>query len=379
MSINPTKKDDDKPASRQEAESETGVADAEDLLGRSREALSASVVDFVEPEQSTTQTDEAAIDEGTPGAEERPLAALLRPNVLPVIGGALSGALAAIMAVFVLTELRPPMDPRLEPMAEHLGTFTQRMRDQENGLRAVEVDLVRTLAQQTEVKAAVVKQNAQIATALGQVKAVSDQIRAENGPGSSVFGVAVVQLADSIDAGRPFEAEWVNLFSLTVGEPELRAGLQRLLPFSRSGVYTIAELRHELRADAEQAGLTIAKPENFFWIAADYLQKQLGLPLGVSPAAQAAEAALTESDRRLAKGDIGGAVKLVADLGTPFAEGFGAWTEAARRRALANVVATRLTEVARREISLRARRRAAVQNGQAPDRERRALPLSATR
>jgi hypothetical protein len=270
------------------------------------------------------------------------------------------------------------MDPRVEPLARHVGTFTERMLVQETSLRAVEVDLVRTLDQQANVSAEVAKQNVAIEAALGQVAMVAKQLQAESGPGSSVFGVAVAQLADSIARGRPFEAAWVNLFALTAGEPELRARLQRLLPFSRSGVDTIDGLRGRIRNGAAQAELTIARLDDIFWIAADYLQTQLGFPIGASPATRAAEAALTEADRRLASGDLKGAIALVDDLALPYAETFDTWLEAARRRDLADGIASELTLIARREISKRARRQASAQGAELRDNNGRTAPLRMT-
>jgi hypothetical protein len=249
---------------------------------------------------------------------------------------------------------------------------------QETSLRAVEVDLVRTLDQQANVSAEVAKQNVAIQAALGQVAMVAKQLQAESGPGSSVFGVAVAQLADSIDRGRPFEAAWVNLFALTGGEPKLRVRLQRLLPLSRAGVDTIDGLRGRIRNSATLADLTIARPDDIFWIAADYLQNQLGFPIGATPATRAAEAALTEADRRLANGDLKVAIALVGDLGLPFAETFGPWLKVARRRALADDIASELTIIARRAISKRTRRQASAQGAELRGNKGKTAPLHMT-
>jgi len=359
MSVNSPKWNVDKPVTRIEPETESDVVDNAKASGGRTETTAGSVLGIVEGQRAEPQA--AVSDEGTADSGVAPWKALLRPNALPVIVGGLSGALAAIIAVLLLTVLRPPMDPRVAPLAQNVGAFNERMQTQETSLRAVEVDLVGTLNRQAEVSSEVAKQNAEIETVREQVAAVSEQIRAESGPGSSIFGVAVVQLADGISLGRPFEAEWVNLFALTVNEPKLRADLQRLLPFARGGVDTIAGLRHRLRAEADRVELVIARPNDIFWVTADYLQTQLGLSLGATPAEKAAEAALTEADRRLVSGDVEGAIELVADLGLPFADGFGAWLEAARYRNLADAVAAKLTMVARQEISARARQRASAQ------------------
>lgn len=378
MSINVPEWDDDKPATQHGAETSSDTSEETKLSPRQSESPSVSVVGIVERESPDPELAVAADDARPVETGTAPLMALLAPATLPVIIGGLSGAIAAILAVIVLAEFHPPMDPRVEPLARHVGTFTERMLAQETSLRAVEVDLVRTLDRQADVSAEVAKQNVSIQTALGQVAMVSEQLRVESGPGSSVFGVAVVQLSDGIARGRSFEAEWVNLFALTAGEPSLRARLQRLLPFSRSGVDTIDGLRDRIRAGAKRARLTIARPDDIFWIAADYLQTQLGLPLGTTPAMRAAEAALTEADRRLASNDVPGAIALVADLGLPFADAFGTWLEAARRRDLADGVANELTMLARRKISERARRLASVKGTDLRNMKRRTAPLRLT-
>jgi hypothetical protein len=363
MSINSTNWGDDMPSTQSKAEAKSDAPDVAESLGRPSETEDAKVIGLVEVEQHGPESEATAADAGSVASGAPLWTALLRSSALPVVVGGLSGAIVAIAAVFVMAELRPPMDPRVEPLAQQIGGFTQRMQSQESSLRAVEIDLVRTLNQQADVSAEVVKQNTAIEMALGQVAAVSEQIRADNGPGSSVFGVAVVQLADSIAHGRPFEAEWVNLFGLTVDESELQDTLQSLLPFARSGVDTVAGLRLWLRDGASRVDLAIARPDSILWVAADYLQTQLGLPLGTTPAEQAAEAMLTEADRRLADGNVEGAIEIIADLGLPFADSFTAWLEAAHRRDLADKVAAELTTVARREISERARRRASAQSG----------------
>lgn len=363
MTINSPDWDGERPAKQPEAEVKSGTSSEENSLERQREIKNPNVIGIAETERHRPEPEATVADVGPVESGAPPWTALLRSSVLPVVVGGLSGAIVAVGAVLVLTELRPPMDPRVEPLTQLLGTFTQRMQSQETSLRAVEVDLVRTLDKQAEVSVEVAKQNAAIEMTLGQVAMLSEQLRAENGPGSSVFGVAVVQLADSIALGRPFEAEWVNLFALTVDESELQAELQGLLPFARSGVDTVAGLRQRLRDSASRVDLEIARPGDILWIAANYLQTQLGLPLGTTPAEQAAEAVLTETDRRLAKSDVEGAIELIDDLGLPFADGFGAWLEAARRRDLADRVAAELTMVARREISKRARQQASLQGG----------------
>jgi len=354
--------DNDKPTDRPET---AGNATMEAKISkRQPEGPSARIVDIVDEQPKDPELAAMSGEADPTENAATPWLALLRPATLPVIIGGLSGSIAAIAAVMVLAEFRPPMDPRVEPLARHVGTFTERMLVQETSLRAVEVDLVRTLDQQANVSAEVDKQNVAIQAALGQVAMVAKQLQAESGPGSSVFGVAVAQLADSIDRGRPFEAAWVNLFALTAGEPNLRVRLQRLLPLSRAGVDTVGGLRDRIRNSASQADLTIARPDDIFWIAADYLQNQLGIPIGATPATRAAEAALTEADRRLANGDLKVAIALVGDLGLPFAETFDPWLKAARRRALAVGIASELTIVARRAISKRARRQASAQGAE---------------
>jgi len=371
--------DHENSAEQRVAKTESDAPDESESPDHQPEATGASVVGILGAEQQGTEPEVTKADDGSVTSGTRQWKALLRPSTLPVILGTLAGAIAAIIAVSVLSVLRPPLDARVEPLAQQLGTFTQRMRTQETSLRAVEVDVVRTLDLQAEVSAEVAEQNAAIEKVRGKVETVSEQIRAERGPGSSVFGVAVVQLTDGIALGRPFEAEWVNIFALTVDEPELRATLQRLLPFVRTGVDTVVGLRQRLRFGARRIDLTIARPDDIFWIAADYLHTQLGLPIGGTPAKRAAEAALTEADRRLASGDTKGAIGLIAGVGKPFAAGFSVWLEAARRRELADKVAAKLTTVARREISERARRQASAQGGNVRGAGRRTAPPILTR
>jgi len=164
--------------------------------------------------------------------------------------------------------------------------------------------------------------------------------------------VSVVQLADAVAAGRPFESEWVNLYALTAGHEPLREQLRRLMPVASAGVPTIAELQHGLRATVAPR-TPVVEASNLLQYGLNLLRSSFGVPIGTTAERQIATGLVTDADRRLSEGDIAGALQAIGNLTEPAARPFQAWVGSALRRQMVDAVVGEFTRVS--TAALRAR------------------------
>lgn len=325
------------------------------------EKRQASVESFVRREDGRGSSQGPAPEETAPGVaeggapeESAPQAGLLRSASLPAVVGALAGAALAVVVVLAMTELRPPLDPRLPALAQQVGGFQQSLYSLETTIRGAEADLVRALDADTALTARFDEQAAGLRAAMADITEARRQLQVETGPGSVVFGVSVVQLADAVASGRPFESEWVNLYALTDGQAELRDELRRLMPVASAGVPTLSTLRADLRATAAAAGSPVVDPESLYSYSLNLLQSGLGIPIGTTTARQVIGGLVTEADRQLAEGDLAGALAVLANLTEEASARFERWQEQARRRATADAAVAELTKVSTQALRARA-------------------------
>lgn len=299
------------------------------------------IPDAQEPSSPVTEADSA-----TPILHEE-----VRASIGPFIVGGLSGAVFAVFAVFLINKLSPAVDPRMQPMAEQLGSFIERMERHESGLQAAQVDLVGLLEEDSGSVDLGKERDARISRALAEVDLVRQELKVGNGPGSPVFSVAVAQLGNAVSRGEPFEAEWVTLFALTASTPDLRARLQRLLPLARTGVNTIETLRASLRSLSLKNGI----PNNsnnggIIHMGTMFLQHQLGIPIGNTPIQQVMGKLMEDVDRRLQAGDIRAAIQLVGGVGGKYTEILSPWLQRAERHHAAVTVALDLKNTAKQKL-----------------------------
>lgn len=271
-----------------------------------------------------------------------------------VIGG-LAGAVMAIVAVLAMTTLRPPLDPRLPGLAEQVSGFQQSLYTLETTVRAAEVDLVRALDADTGLAGRIDAQTAGFERAMTDIAEARRLLQVESGPGSVVFGVSVVQLADAVASGRPFESEWVNLYALTTGHAALRDQLNRLMPLAAAGVPTLDDLQAELRAAAAAAGAPVIDPRNLYLYGLNLIQSGLGIPIGTTAELQVTGGLVTEADQRLHAGDLAGALAALGNLTNDTGRPFRAWVAKAQRRAAADAVVAELTTVSTDGLRARAK------------------------
>ena len=269
--------------------------------------------------------------------------------------GALAGAGMAVLTYFVLSTLNPLQDPRVAGIAKRVVGFEQAVEQQGRTLRGTEVDVARLVDQNAAIGQRIDTQAArteQVATTVDETRGA---VKALTGTSSPVFGVAVLQLAQAIEDGRPFETEWVNLFALTADDPTLRATLMPLMPASVSGVETPAQLRDRLAALAYEKGLPSGTlTENPVQYGMVTLQTRFGLWLGYSAETLIAADLVAQADRSLSFGEVRRAMTTLERLPSPYAESLAPWTEAARRHANARRIVETLSTTSRERLQGRA-------------------------
>lgn len=321
----------------------------------------ASIESFVRREDGRTSSPEPVPDDTVkvvadagPQPEPAKPADGLKAATLPAVVGGLAGAVLAVAVVLTMTELRPPLDPRLPGLAQQVAGFQQSLYVLETTVRTAEADLVRALEADTALGARLDQQAGGFETAMGEIADARRQLRVESGPGSVVFGVSVVQLADAVASGRPFESEWVNLYALTDGHSRLRDQLSRLMPVASAGVPTVESLRATLHATAAAAGTPVVDPNDLYLYSLNLVQSGLGVPIGTTAAKQVIGGLVTEADRRLSEGDVSGALAAFANLTREAAEPFETWLAQANRRATADAVVAEFTRVSKEALQSRA-------------------------
>ena len=306
-----------------------------------------------EPEEQAVPSE--SVEEADQDVTPRPVERMRASGAIPLLAGGISGAFAATITLFLINTFQPPLDPRVVPMAGQLSGFVQQMYNLETSLRAVEVDLVRLLDRDGATASRLAAQDAKIADGLLRVSAAREMLQSQNGPGSPVFGVAVVQLMNAIDAGRPFESEWVNVFSLTADTPELREAMMPLVSVVREGVDSPATLSEKLRARALELGIPLAPSGGFMQAGLVFLRDRLGLHLGISPGDEVVRTVLARTDELLRVGQLDGALATFSNLGEASTGDYKEWLAKAQSSVTARRIVDRLSVVSRSRLKERAR------------------------
>ncbi|MBU2089069.1 MAG: hypothetical protein KKB63_00735 [Alphaproteobacteria bacterium] len=270
-----------------------------------------------------------------------------------VIGG-ISGAVMAVAVHFLLTELRPPQDLRVPGIAERVIATDQRLNAQEGVLRGVEVDLSRFIDTSAGLVNRADDQDARLAAVTQEIKTTQDSLAAANGTQSPVFGVAAAQLGQAVAAGRPFEAEWVNLFALSANDQQVRDMLMPLATMSTTGVGSPAELRQQLFDIAAATGVPHGSRIDSMTYGMMRLQTDFGIWMGYPSVDLIAGELLATADNRLAAGNVAGALAVLSQLPEPHAARLAPWLAEARRHEAAKTIANRMTAMARDRLSSRA-------------------------
>jgi hypothetical protein len=146
--------------------------------------------------------------------------------------------------------------------------------------------------------------------------------------------LALSQIREAIDTGRPFAAEYDALAVLAKARPDVASASAPLAEVAKSGVASRAVLIERLRALSGAITTARPKPADADWGARAWTQlRGLVTIRRVDGAGQSApETKVNAAERAIAAGDLAGAVKALEGLAGPAAEAAGPWLQMARQR-----------------------------------------------
>jgi hypothetical protein len=182
-------------------------------------------------------------------------------------------------------------------------------------------------------------------------RSVSGPVVAEEA-GLTVFAVAVGQLRAAFYDGRPFEAELVNIYALAGKEEALRPLLNELSAPARAGAGEPETLRRQLTAAATAATLTPGEPQSYYDYGMSMVTQYIGYS-GEPYSVEIANVAISDANRRLAAGDVAGAVELVKSLEPSIAPAFESWLKSAGAYVRAEAAVAELTKTVVDRLRLR--------------------------
>ena len=250
-------------------------------------------------------------------------------------GFAAISAMAILAALAVGYMLRPGEDPRLVQVLHDAGELKGAVATLTNTLRTVETEGVATaeavdgLGKRLTIQAAAADA---IRETLGKLAAESKLSR-DVGAGVNVpglFGIAVLQLRDRIEAGLAFDFELVNLHEIASRDPGQLPDLERLAPMAATGVATAEQLDSGMRAlvliDGQSTGPALVST------SLGVLSRVLG-PRFPAPPISSNPPILMRASASLAVGDLPGMVRELKSLSGATARSARPLIAAAERRA----------------------------------------------
>ncbi|MEN2977074.1 mitofilin family membrane protein [Tistrella bauzanensis] len=190
----------------------------------------------------------------------------------------------------------------------------------------------------------------------------------------TALALADAQLSDALDAGRAFEGPLGAIRALGRGNPAIIDAADRLMPMAAAGVATRADLESRFKAlvpDILQAAETRPAADD---VVGGVLSELRGLvtvrrtgqqAAGGSDAAAEADLTLAAMERRIAAGDLQGAIARSGDLPPAAQERARDWLDAARARVEAEAAAAALGDAVSASFEAGARETASMPS--APD------------
>jgi hypothetical protein len=275
--------------------------------------------------------------------EARPVAPAVDPNAIKSAQAALSQKITALQDR--VAALNQPQDAAATKAA--LAQQSQRLDAAEAQSAA------RTAAQGAEIEK-IQQQLAQRSAAGGELltrlEAIEHQVHAQ-GNAERTAGIrllALLQMREAAEAGRPFPAEYAAFSQLAVHDPELAAAARPLADPARDGVASPAELRRRLAgvanriADASQPSQPAPSKSSWWDAAFDRVRALVTIRRIDGPAKAGPEAAVDAAQTALSQGDLAGAVAALDGLGGANAEAAQPWLKLARQRLAAQAALTHL-------------------------------------
>jgi hypothetical protein len=267
------------------------------------------------------------------GETAKPAATTSFGRMSPLVGmaaGAAIGAIVAAVSMIVLSpKLVPSMDVRLGPVADRVAAIELRQQQGELVVGRLNNEIAQAIEADNASATGLEKQIAEFAEMQALLAShIAAAPAAEDDTSLAVFAVAVGQLRAAFYSGRPFEAEIVTLRSLAEGDGNVLGLLNELAAPARPGVANAAMLRQQFAADAAAAGLKLGASQSYY----DYGMSMVGEYIGYNSEPYAVEVAnvmVNDADRRLAGGDVAGAVEVINGLDRETVAAFQPWLKSA--------------------------------------------------
>lgn len=287
-----------------------------------------------------------------------------------VLAGALAGALAAAAVVLATRTLLPapaPLRLAAAQQAHATADLAEAQQALAQRLRTLETESVAAARAQAALAAdgrTAAGGIAALQAGLARLDAAAEERRRDRLAVAALFGVAVVQLHDAVEAGRRFDWELVNVRGIVPPLPALLAALDRLAPFAADGVPTGAQLAEGLHTlaliDDQRRALPLALP--LVGTGIEVFGRAL-LP-ALLPAPDANPALLTRASALLDAGDMAGTLGALRRIDGETATVARPLLAGAEKRAAAEAAMQTLLDGAR--DGLRAQLRTAAGDGVRP-------------
>lgn len=292
-------------------------ASADATLDRLTQLETAQREDRQKIEQALAATQKPASDMATSMQQlERRIAAVeSKSTTSPNDTAELRQRLAAL-------ESKPASSGELDKVREQVRTLEAKSA-------AAPVDLI-DIRQQLQQLAATSADLAKHVAALEK----GEQTQSASDPTDTGLLLAVLQIRDAIDTGRPFPAEYDALAGLAKSRPDVSVAAAPLAEPAKSGVATRIVLIERLRALSGAIVTAQPNPAEEDWAARASAQlRSLVTIRRVDGSGQSAsEAAVGAAERSLAAGDLAAAISAIEGLTGPAAEARRPWLQMARQR-----------------------------------------------
>jgi hypothetical protein len=231
-----------------------------------------------------------------------------------------------------LAELRQQLqalENRPAPAAGDIAELRQQVKALEARPAAAPPELTEIRQQVQQLTAA----NADLGKRVAALEK-GEQAQSAADPTDTTLLLAVLQIREAIETGRPFAAEYDALAALAKARPDIAAAAAPLAEPAKSGVASRAVLIERLRALGGAIATAQPAPADRDWATRAWGQlRGLVTIRRVDGAGQsAAEAGVSAAERALAAGDLPGAVRTLDGLTGSAAEAARPWLQMAGQR-----------------------------------------------
>lgn len=294
-------------------------------------ALPVAAVESVEPPKAE---EPQASAEPAPAPEPMVSAQPKTPSRLPpwfgIAASVAAGAAAALAVVFLVPPFLPSTDLRVAPLFARITSLEGETHKTGAEVGRLNNEIAQVLDGQENAQTRLAEQN-EILNGLKKSIARENDKRVEPviDASSPIFAVALGQLRTTFYAGRPFEAELVNLYAIAGNDDRFSAYLTQLSGPARTGVPNAAELKRVFPSYVAAAGLRIGNSESYYQYGMSLVNRYVGVGAEPYPT-EIGNLAVTRAEARLAAGDVAGAMRALNELDQEFTTPMTPWLDAAR-------------------------------------------------